>query len=84
VHESSLIADLLEKVEAIARENSATRVTAIEITIGALEPAGPDHLREHFNAAIPGTIAEGAELRFRMNEDPLSGGLLLQSVELEC
>jgi hydrogenase nickel incorporation protein HypA/HybF len=83
VHESSLIADLLEKIEAVAHEHSADKVTAIEISIGALSGIGPDHLREHFNAAAAGTVAEGAELRLNMDEDPLSTGLLLQSVELE-
>lgn len=83
MHESSLIADLIAKVERAARENGATRVLAVEISMGALEPAGPDHLREHFEAAAPGTMLEGAELRITTNPEPLSSGILLQSVELE-
>ena len=83
MHESSLIADLIAKVEETARRNGAAKVVSVEISLGALEPAGEDHLREHFNAAAPGTMLAGAELRFTRNPDPLSSGLILQSVELE-
>lgn len=83
MHESSLVADLLEKIDAIARENAAQTVHAIEISVGALAGIGLDHLREHFNAAARGRLAEGADLRLKMSEDPMSTGLVLESVELE-
>ena len=83
MHESSLIADLIAKVEDAAKENNATKVVAIDLSFGALEPAGPEHLREHFAAAAPGTIVEGAELRITRDPDPLSSGVNLQSLELE-
>ena len=83
MHESSLIASLIEQVEASAREHDATRVVSVEILQGALDSSGPEHLREHFTAAAPGTMLEGASLRILSNPDPLSTGLVLQSVELE-
>ncbi len=83
MHEASLIADLIEKVETVARENGAARVVAVDILIGALDDTTVDHVREHFDMAAPGTLLEGAELRLKIDEDPLSRGLLLQSVELE-
>ncbi len=83
MHESSLVAELIEKIDRIARENAAQTVCAIEISVGALAGIGLDHLREHFNAAARGTAAEGAELRLTISDDPMSTGLVLESVELE-
>jgi hydrogenase nickel incorporation protein HypA/HybF len=83
MHESSLIASLIEQVEMAAREHGAARVTAVVLLQGALDPSGPEHLREHFAAAAPGTILEGAELRIEANPEPLSSGIILKTVEME-
>ena len=72
MHESSLIPDMMEKVEAVAREHAARKVLVIEVSIGALAFIEPDHLREHFLLAARGTIAEGAELRISVSDDPLA------------
>lgn len=86
MHESGMIEDLITKVEALARENAARRVLAVEVSIGPLAAIQADHLREHFLVACRGTLAEGAELRVRevpdrAARDPL--GVFLESVELE-
>ncbi len=86
MHESGLIADLLEKIQAVAAENSASRVAAVEVSIGALAGIGEEHFREHFVIETAGTIAEGAELRVRICDDllsPDSRSVMLQSMELE-
>ncbi|MCC6860953.1 MAG: hydrogenase maturation nickel metallochaperone HypA [Bryobacterales bacterium] len=86
MHETSLIPDLMAKIEAVARENGARKITAVDVEIGALAMIGPDHLREHFIEAAVGTIAEGAELRLVVAEDPLApeaSSLLLKAVEVE-
>jgi hydrogenase nickel incorporation protein HypA/HybF len=86
MHETSLIPDLIAKIEAVARENGATKITAVDIEIGALAMIGPDHLKEHFIEAAKGTIAEGADLRLKLCEDPLdpeASSLLLKAVEVE-
>ncbi len=86
MHESSLIPDLLEKISELARQNAASRVTSITLSIGALAGIGEEHLREHFLAAAPGTIAEGAELHIKVSEDPQAahaGSLVLESLDLE-
>ncbi|MFB3827041.1 MAG: hydrogenase maturation nickel metallochaperone HypA [Bryobacteraceae bacterium] len=87
MHETSLIPDLLEKITGIARENKARRVIAVELEIGALAGFSPEHLREHFEEAAKGTVAEGAELRSTVNEDPLSpeaGSVRLMAVEVDA
>ncbi len=86
MHESGLIGDLIGKIEALARENSARRVIAVEVSIGPLAAIEADHLREHFLIATTGTLAAGAELRFREAADPTARdplGVFLESVELE-
>ncbi len=72
MHETSLIPDLLEKINRVARDNGAAKVTAVELAIGALAAISPDHLREHFVEAAVGTPAEGAELRIEVAGDPLA------------
>jgi hydrogenase nickel incorporation protein HypA/HybF len=72
MHESSLIPDLMEKINQVARDNGAQKVVAVELEVGAMAGISPDHLREHFDEAAVGTPAEGAELRITVAEDPLS------------
>jgi Zn finger protein HypA/HybF involved in hydrogenase expression len=83
MHESSLIENLIEQVAEHVREQKASRVVSVELLQGALDSSGADHLRAHFTAAAPGTVIEGAELRVKLNPDPLSSGIILQSIELE-
>lgn len=83
MHESSLIPELIAKIIELASENGSDRVTEVEVTIGALTGMDADHLRQHFVAAARGTVAEGAELRFRISDDPLSSAIILESLELE-
>ena len=85
MHESSLMDGLLRQIEAAARANSASSVAAVDLFIGALAGISPDHLRDHFDSAKGGTIAEGAELRIRQSDDPLSPharDILLESIEV--
>lgn len=72
MHETSLIPDLIAKIEQVARENGAKKVLAVDVHIGALAAISPDHLREHFTGAAAGTLAEGAELRAAVGDDPLA------------
>jgi hydrogenase nickel incorporation protein HypA/HybF len=83
MHESSLIPELVQKLAALAVENGARRVMSVDVTIGALTGMDGDHLRDHFNDAAAGTAAEGAEVRCRISEDPMSTSVIIDSVELE-
>ena len=70
MHETSLIPDLMAKINQVARDNGAARITAVDLAIGALAAISPDHLREHFPIAAVGTPAEGADLRITVSDDP--------------
>ena len=86
MHETALIPDLMAKIAQVARDNGATRITAVEVVIGALAAIGTDHLREHFLEAAVGTPAEGADLRVTLDDDPLSAeafSIRLVAVEVD-
>jgi len=85
MHEFSLMADLLRKIEQLARDAKAERVAAVTVKLGALCHITPDHFREHFEAAIVGTVAEGATLDIELSEDrddPNAQDILLGSIEI--
>ena len=83
MHETSLIPNLIEKIAALAAENGAERVTAVDVTVGALTGMDADHLREHFDEHAAGTVAEGAEVRCKISDDPMSSAVILESLEME-
>ncbi|HEU0142466.1 MAG TPA: hydrogenase maturation nickel metallochaperone HypA [Bryobacteraceae bacterium] len=86
MHESSLISGLIDKVVALAHDNNASTVKAVEVSIGALAGISPEYLMEQFRAAAAGTIVGKAELRIDVSTDehsPRVHELLLITVELE-
>jgi hydrogenase nickel incorporation protein HypA/HybF len=86
VHERALMDDVMRKIDAVARENGAIRVTRIGVPLGALSHFTPEHFREHFDDAARGTPAEGAEVDAVVDtdlSDPGAAGVVLESVEVE-
>lgn len=69
MHETALIANLIKKIEQIARANDASKVIGVKVKLGALSEISPGHFREHFEAESPGTIAEGAVLEIEVSND---------------
>ncbi len=85
-YESSLMADLLDKIESVAREQHATRVVGVTVAVGALANISPHHFREHFVWATRGTMADGARLEIQIVSDAADPGaqdIHLESVEVE-
>jgi hydrogenase nickel incorporation protein HypA/HybF len=86
MHEAHLMTDLLHKIEALAREDGAPRVAAVEVWLGALCHISAGHFREHFERETVGTLAEGAELSLLVSDDPRhpqAQDIVLRSVSLE-
>jgi len=86
VHERALMDDVMRKVDAVAHENGAIRVTRIGVRLGALSHFTPEHFREHFADASRGTLAEGAAVDAVVEtdlSDPDAAGVVLESVEVE-
>jgi hydrogenase nickel incorporation protein HypA/HybF len=86
VHEQALMRDLLGRTLDIARAEGASRVTRIDIRLGALSHFTPEHFHEHFADSSRGTAAEGAAVEATLSADPThaqAAGVVLESVELE-
>jgi len=87
VHELSLLADLMRKVEAVAADHGAERVASVRVRLGALAHISPEHLREHFTEAARGTVADGAALVVDARTDtadPHAQDIVLESVEVQA
>jgi hydrogenase nickel incorporation protein HypA/HybF len=85
MHEMSLLRDLLARIDSVAKEQGCRRVLKVRVKLGALAHISPEHFREHFEIASPGTAAEGAELEVELLEDindPNAQGIILDSLEL--
>jgi hydrogenase nickel incorporation protein HypA/HybF len=77
---------LMRRVEDLAREHGARRITRIAVKLGALSHFSPDHFREHFEQASRGTVAEGASLEIELLtdiSDPRAQDVIVESVDIE-
>lgn len=86
MHEASLIAGLIRRIEAVASANGGGKVLAVKVELGALSHISPEHFRGHFVQGSRGTLAEGARLDIAVRADaadPRAQEIVLQSVELE-
>ena len=86
MHEGTLINDLVRKVTTVAQQQQAVRVSAVSIKVGDYSHVSAAHLREHFEHASRGTIAEGARLdvqRVSDTDDPNALEVVLDSIEVE-
>lgn len=85
MHEHSLIANLLRKIDAVARQENAVRVVGVKVWLGALSHISASHFREHFEAGSRGGTADGACLDIEVSDDPdhpQAQDILLRSVEV--
>lgn len=86
MHEAGLVADLVRRVEALAREHQARRVLEVRVRLGALAHLSPGHLREHFALAAAGTLAATARLEIEESSDladPQAQDLVLHGIEVD-
>jgi hydrogenase nickel incorporation protein HypA/HybF len=86
MHERALMRSVLARVEAVARDEGAARVTRVTVRLGALSHFTPRHFREHFEDAARGTLAEAAEVDALASDDlgdPYAADVVIESVEVE-
>lgn len=62
MHEMAIAENVLEIVEATARDNAAARVTMVRLELGALSQVEARALVFCFDAVTRGSLAEGATL----------------------
>jgi hydrogenase nickel incorporation protein HypA/HybF len=85
MHERALMVDVIRKIEQVAREERATKVTRVGVRLGALSHFTAHHFREHFDDAARGTIAEGAAVDAELDEDiasPSARDVVIETVEV--
>jgi hydrogenase nickel incorporation protein HypA/HybF len=82
MHEHSLLRALMHQLEATAQAHGAARVKVVRLKLGPLAHIEPDHLREHFNAAAKGTLAEDARLEIAVTDELHE--LTLESLDIEA
>lgn len=68
MHELSICASMLDQLEAIAREHGGGSFRRIEVSIGPLSGVEGYLLRQAFEVARVGTLAERAELVLRHSD----------------
>lgn len=86
MHEAALMNDLISKIETVADEEGASKVTRVRVRLGALSHFTPQHFREHFEDASAGTVAEGAKVDAVLSSDLHADDaqdVLLESIEVE-
>jgi len=86
MHESSLVAALVHKLEAVSHEQNSGSILAVKVRLGALSQISPEHFREHFEREARGTLAEGARLDVEAVTDagdPHAQDVVIESVEVE-
>ena len=86
MHERALMQNVMERIEELAREEGATRVTRVDVRLGALSHFTADHFREHFEDASRGTVAEGALVVASLSgdvRDTNASDVVVESVEVE-
>jgi len=87
MHEGTLIRSLVEKIESVAMEHKAKRVTAVHVKLGALAHCSPEHFKEHFVEESKGTTAENAKLEITFSpeatDDADAQEIVLQSIDVE-
>ena len=86
MHETGIVRDLIHRLETVARDGGAERVSGVVVWLGALSQFSPEHFREHFDEEARGTIAEGAVLTIETSHDvahPCAQDVMMQSVDLD-
>ena len=86
MHERALMRDVMSRIEEIARQEGATRITRVDVRLGALSHFTADHFVEHFEDASRGTVAEGALVVATVvddSRDTHASDVVVESVEVE-
>ena len=85
MHERKVMDDLMTRLFTVAREQRASRVTAVRVRLGVLSHMTPQHFREHFEDASRGSLAEGAQVDVQVipdPTDPMAREIILESIEI--
>lgn len=86
MHETSLMKNLMRRIEEVATAAGARRVVAVSVWVGALTDMSAGHFIEHFEHAAADTRAAGARVDVVVSadvHDSHAQHVLLRGVEVE-
>ena len=86
MHEQSLMADLMRKIDAICQKQGSKNIVGVKVKLGALAHISADHFKEHFVQAAKGSRVENAQLYVEVLTDladPHAQEILLDSIDIE-
>ncbi|MCA9416208.1 MAG: hydrogenase maturation nickel metallochaperone HypA [Candidatus Omnitrophica bacterium] len=86
MHEFRQAGILIKKIEELLSDKPGSHLESIQVKISPLNDLTPGHLRQHFEKAAHGTVAEGAKLQVHISDDyefPHGQDIYLESVTLK-
>jgi len=66
LHELGILINIVETVEAFARENGVSTIQTLVLQVGELSPVIPHYLEECYPAAVDGTMLANTELKLEI------------------
>jgi len=86
MHEFKQAKELIKKIEEVLAFSPGSRIQSIQVLMSPLNELTPGHLRQHFEKAAQGTVAEGARLDVRISDNyefPHGQDIFLETVTLK-
>lgn len=66
MHELGLMAEIVDKIEAVAKENNVTEIETLVLDIGEYSGVVPEYVEECYPAVIEGTLLENTTLKINV------------------
>lgn len=86
MHEERLVKNIVEQILTAAENAEATQILTIELAVSDVEHYATQHLQDHLERHLLGTVGEHAKIRFLQATDPSIEcspiGLMLKSIEV--
>lgn len=66
MHELGLMAEIVDKIEAVAKENNVTEIKTLVLDVGEYSGVVPEYVEECYPAVIEGTLLEKTALKINV------------------
>ena len=66
MHELGLLAEIVDKIEEVAKENNVTEIETLVLDVGEYSGVVPDYLEDCFPAVIEGTMLAKTKLKLNI------------------
>ncbi len=66
MHELGLLAEIVDKIEAVAKENNVTEIEKLVLDVGEYSGVVPEYVETSYPAVIGGTMLENTKLQMNI------------------